>query len=48
MTRNKDKNLEKQTQSLKDGDLFSVNVNKKGLKAQREKLAKDRFKEKQR
>jgi len=32
---------------MKDKDLFAVNVDKSSLKAKREKLKKDRFKEKQ-
>jgi hypothetical protein len=32
------------TESMKDDDLFKVNINKDGLKDKREKLKKDRFK----
>lgn len=42
---NKDKDLKIKQASLKDSDMFKVNVNKDGLKAKREKLRKDRFKE---
>ena len=33
--------------AIPDADLFTVNVNKEGLKKKREKLAADRFKEKE-
>jgi hypothetical protein len=36
----------RQKKDFKDSDLFSVNVNKAGLKAKREELKKDRFKRK--
>jgi hypothetical protein len=45
---NKNKALKKKAAALKDSDLFSVNVDKKGLKSKRVKLAKDRFKEEER
>lgn len=46
--KNTEKNKTAHTQGLKDSDLFSVNVNKKGLSEKREKLKRDRFKEKER
>ncbi|CDW85537.1 UNKNOWN [Stylonychia lemnae] len=44
---NKSKNILTEAKSLKDDDLFKVNVNKTDLKNQREKLKRDRFKEKE-
>jgi hypothetical protein len=46
--KNTAKALKVKTEGMMDSELFSVNVNKKNLKEKREKLLKDRFKEKER
>ena len=45
---NDQKAMKQKLTSMKNDDLFSVNVNKSGLKEQREKLKRDRFREKER
>ena len=46
--RNDQKDRERKIGGLKNDDLFKVNVDKSSLKTKRDKLKKDRFKEKQR
>ena len=45
--RNEEAGKAEKAAAFPDGDLFTVNVNKDGLKKKREKLAADRFKEKE-
>lgn len=40
--------MNKVTNDLKDSDLYKVNVDKSSLKTKREKLKRDRFREKER
>ncbi len=47
-TRNDLKDRERKAEGLKDIDLFKINVDKTSLKGKRDKLKKDRFKEKER
>lgn len=44
--RNREAHRREIANQLKDKDLYSVNIGKEGLKGKREKLAKDRFKNK--
>lgn len=46
--KNQVKHEEARKSTIKDDELFKVNVSKDGLKNKREKLKKDRFKEKER
>ena len=45
--RNEQAGKQEEATAIPDSDLFTVNINKEGLKKKREKLAADRFKEKE-